>query len=477
MPLTVCFEFKICLAFLATTERSPVLSSKHEHSIEAITVSYSTALEKSSPSKPNADLSLVSQDESMTAGSFGLRQRHDGTKNDEIKFDLSKALNNLNLHGISIPDRFTKTPAVSPVRARRRLNSMNGDSYGSGDERSDTSSPPSLLELLSPSGASSSSSSFSQVFDDIDSACGSVEETSPCFFSVIQTTILEEAVEMSLPDERKPGTSLNSSILSSEYEDNIQTPAKVEYCGITWPCCHSTSNVLVDDGLHAKICTSLGMEHWTCWQATYQASPSPVGVRRSYSRGRKKLDSLRRTLIPIEPKKTHSFSPFLKLNDSFASCESGYESDPQVHLLNKTVSSPSCLRATTVDELFNERLRLVLHSAGTSRCVTFWLERGMVGLAVPPQICWHDGNNRTSIPLLDITKILEGHADPSIPASSQRCFRIFISEGTQYTLEVPNSQMKVDLTNLLKMSVASLAAAVLTHGNIDVFFTRKEAWI
>jgi hypothetical protein len=533
----------------------------------------------------------------------------------KIQFDCTRAVvsnsknstHNAGVH-IMIPidnPRYTsntKTPSVSPVKARR-LNSMNGD-YGScsfvhhDSCSSDSSLPPNVLEIMSPSSSSASSSSSSSsassspssssvssshnVLDDL--LDGSIvasesfqgEAGSSTYLSIIQTTIHEEAVEMTLhhqevasplaaddpeqvvasayryhhcrrimlgeedhdyddddeedieetnrisssnhhhDDDHHHTTcaGLNSSIVwtGNDYDSyehqTTSTPAKVEYCGIIWPCCHSATGVLVDDHLNAKICASLSMEHWTCWQISYQASPAIVqlvptaatGVPRRYRRGHTYLDSLRRTLIPIEPKKTHSFSPtFIQRDQSFgnSSCDSGYESDPEIHLIvvNKTTTTtPSSslsksrhttLRATTIDEFFNERLRLMVHTPTSSTVVTFWLERGMARFAIPPQICWHDGHRRTAIPILEITKILSGTSATtaanqsmlSIPASTLRCFRICVADGTTYTLETASVSMQQHITALLKTTVATLAAAVLTHGNVDEFFVRKEAWI
>jgi hypothetical protein len=528
-------------------------------------------------------------------------EKEEAKNSTSIQFDLTKAMSSMTiLH----PGGASKTPSVSPVKARR-LNSMNGDYAScSGFVRdhhcsmsSASSLPPNLLEILSPSSGSTSSSSSSSssslsashVFDDTNfddsispsrrSSCPRSRDdgtpSSSYLSTIIQTTIHEEAVEMTLSqvtlevedtemvfasaynhcrvmgdhddddadgidgrkhdddddddinndnnnikhndDDNDPyanTTCLDSSIVvgaSTDCDDYHTTPPKVEYCGIVWPCCHSATPFLVDDNLHSKICASLAMEHWTCWQITYQASPTarphhhqPLGggVQRSYRRGHKNLDSLRRMLLPLEPKKTQSFSPqypTTRRNHSFGSCDnSGYESDPEVHAAaanNKkatplSATSPttnnSTLRATTIDEFFNERLRLVEHTAHRSRVVTFWLERGMARFAIPPQICWHDGTHRTAIPILEITKVLSGVVGAatddrssllSIPASSQRCFRISISDGTMYTLEASSVSMQRDLTTLLKTTVATLAAAVLTQGNVDEFFVRKEAWI
>ena len=64
-----------------------------------------------------------------------------------------------------------------------------------------------------------------------------------------------------------------------------------------------------------------------------------------------------------------------------------------------------CLQSKLYPELFHERIVLTLHA--NRRCtISFQLERGIAELGVPPTVNFYDTitNDRTSIPLLELTK-------------------------------------------------------------------------
>lgn len=333
-----------------------------------------------------------------------------------------------------------------------------------------------LLHPDAPINTSTSSAESGDVDDELNTVNSSI---------LIQRTPLKEEEAYTMP------------------EMTPETPACVPLCG--WLC------AAADTQKH--ICESLAVNHLVCWQSTV---PPTTGKNkadlcpRRRSRRSHQLQNIRRNLQFQHPPIQQSASFQAQSSTNIAtptkpacfpgvctrkqvtptkpdSPEDGYGSDPETYVSStitplKIPRPLETFRAKSVDELFNERIPCLRHTEFQTVPVTLFLERGHISyVGATPRLCCSTTTLASNVQhildvmeLLEISKILwPSQPDHLVAADPHRCLTIRSCQGVSWTLEVLSSTPGVaeQLAGLLKLAVATLAAAVLTEQTVDrVYF-------